>query len=301
VKSRITGTLPILAISLWVLFSGCETSLDLPTDNLSKLTILSHLATGSWEKQRVYVYASQSPSDSSQFFTPADLEVDVTEFESEITIRLDSTREGNDIFFDFPQGFLKGGNTYSISASAPGFETVRATTIIPEPSTITNMTIKDVDIKPSDKNEFKKIIRYKVVLDINHVGSNRYYHLVFYNKYKGLNWLPFVDPELSDDQPFLHHYDYGILIDKDDLKNPDQALVFNFVDWIVEDDDLERIYVELRTITEDYYRYHSTLARQVIVRQDPFAEPVTIFNNIEGGYGNFSGFSPDVSSSDLPK
>ena len=62
----------------------------------------------------------------------------------------------------------------------------------------------------------------------------------------------------------------------------------------------KKVYVELRTITQEYYKYHSSLARQLIVRQDPFAEPVTIYNNIEGGYGNFSGFSPDVSSSDLP-
>ena len=300
-KKRSSGTITLLALSLWTLFSGCESSLDLPVDNFSKLTIISHLATGSWEKQRVYVHASLSPSDSSQFYTPAGLEVDVIEKETDIIIRLDSIRKGNEVYFDFPSGFLKAGNSYSISASAPGFETVRAETVIPEPSTISNLAINDLDIQPSEKNEFKEIIRYKVVFNINHVGSNRYYHLVFYNKYSGFAGLLMVDPELSDDQLYLKHYAYGLLLDKDDLKNPDQPLSFNFVDWIVEDDALERVYVELRSITEEYYRYHSTLARQLLAREDPFAEPVSIYNNIEGGYGNFSGFSPGVYSSDLPK
>jgi hypothetical protein len=90
------------------------------------------------------------------------------------------------------------------------------------------------------------------------------------------------------------------LVDKHQLA-AGLPLQFNFVDWVIQDHDLKRVYVELRTITEEYYKYHSSLARQIIVRDDPFAEPVTIFNNIEGGYGNFSGFSPNISSSDLPQ
>ena len=101
-------------------------------------------------------------------------------------------------------------------------------------------------------------------------------------------------------KPFLPHYDFGILIDREDLTKG-EPLTFDFVDYIVSDNELKEVFVELRTITESYYKYHSSLARQLIVRQDPFAEPVTIFNNIEGGYGNFSGFSPEVTSSYLPQ
>jgi hypothetical protein len=108
-----------------------------------------------------------------------------------------------------------------------------------------------------------------------------------------------VDPELSDSQPFIHHFEYGVLIDRGDLVEG-QPLTFNFVDWVVNDHNLTKVYVELRTISEEYYRYQSTLARQLIVRQDPFAEPVTIFNNIEGGYGNFSGFTQEITSFDFP-
>lgn len=301
VKRYITGKFLMLTLSLGLLVSGCETTLELPNNGLPKLTIISHLSTNGWEKQRVFVYASQSPLDSSQFITPANLDVEVTELETDYSIRLEMTQEGNKSYFDFPKDFLKQGFSYSISAYAPGFESVHSTTTIPTPSTITNLNVYDVTFEPSIKNEFKSILRYKLGFNIDHFEANRYYHLVFYNRYEGLDTLLLiVDPELSDDQPFLHHYDFGILIDRNDL-TPGKPLDFNFLDWVVADSELKQVYVELRTITESYYKYHSSLARQLIVRQDPFAEPVTIFNNIEGGYGNFSGFSPAVSSSYLPQ
>jgi hypothetical protein len=301
VKNIVSYGFAMLLIGVVMLFAGCETTLELPNNNLPKLTIISHLSTAAsgWEKPRVYVFVSQSPSDSSSFEMPENLEVEVTELETDLSIRLSQTTSNGETFFGFPKNFLKEGFSYTISAYAPGFESVRATTSIPTPSTISNLNISSVRIEPSTKNEFKDIVRYALDFEINHVGKNRYYHLVFYNQYAGLPSAYIVNPELTDDQPFLAHYDFGVLIDREDLV-PGAPLTFNFVDWVLEDNELRRVFVELRTITEEYYKYHSSLARQLIVRQDPFAEPVTIFNNIEGGYGNFSGFSPDVSSSYLP-
>ena len=299
-KRQIQTNFWFLLPLLWVAFSGCESSLEFPQEIQPRLTIVSHLAPQSWEGQKVHVFVSQAPSDSNSFYTPSDLLVQVVELETDVLIGLDSAREDGELFFVFPQGFLKSGNTYRITASAPGFDPVHATTKIPFPSTIANLEIKDIKIEPSQKHDFKSIVRYTLQFDINHADENRYYHVLFYNQYQGINELLIIDPELSDDQPFLLHYNYGILIDREDMV-PGQPLVFQFVDWVVENGGIERVYVELRSITEEYYRYHSTLARQLLVRQDPFAEPVTIYNNIQGGYGNFSGFTPDVSSSDLPR
>lgn len=301
---RASNILCIIPISL-LLLAGCETSFDFQLNAVPKLTIISHLAPNSvpdnWESQRVYVYATQSPSDTSNFFTPDDLVVDVTEEETKITVRLDTTAQGGKIYFEFPEGFLKAGFTYSITAFAPGFDIVQATTYIPKPSTISDLRIQDINIEQSAAHDFKKILRYKVVFNIDHFEGNRYYHLIFYNQYEGiLNKYHIIDPKPSDDQPFLQHYEYGVLIDKDEL-DINQPLTFEFQDWVIDNHNLIKVHVELRTITEAYYKYHSSLARQLIVRQDPFAEPVSIFNNIEGGYGNFSGFSPNIYTSDLPQ
>lgn len=291
----------MIPIGILLLSAGCETTIDFQSKAEAKLTIISQVTPLGWnEAQRVYVYASQSPSDSSLFYTPDNLEVYVTEVESGITIQLKTVTEDGKTFYKIPDGFLKAGLNYTITAHATGFEDVQATTDIPRPSTISDLSIKTISIEQSELNEVKKNIRYTLQFKIKHTEPNRYYHLVFYNTYDSLSGKYLVDPELSDKQLFIHHYDYGVLIDRNDLA-PDQPLTFNFVDWTVNGNDLNTVYVELRSITEEYYKYHSSLARQLIVRQDPFAEPVTIFNNIKGGYGNFSGFAVDVASSELPK
>lgn len=298
VDKKLTGFF-YLIFSGCLFLTSCETVLDLEVQSIPKLTIISNLNPDNPAGQRVYVYATQSPSDSSKFYTPEDLVVNVTEVESNTTFLLDTSIFEGKTTFKFPSGFIKAGFTYSITAFAPGFDIVQATTVIPRPSTISNLEIKDIRIEQSDAHEFKKIIRYKLSFDIDNFESN-YYHLVFYNEYNGRENLIIVDPEPTDHQPFIQHYEYGVLIDGQDL-DLNKPLVFDFQDWEINNNNLIRVYVELRTISEEYYKYHSSLTRQLIIRQDPFAEPVTIFNNIEGGFGNFSGFSSNITSSDLPQ
>jgi len=291
---------------VWLLAAGgflasCESDLEAPITVQPRLTIVANLSPATWEPQRVFVYTSLSPSDSASFHTPGELLVEITDEVEGKTIRLDSARQGGRVFFPVPAGFIQGGHRYSISATAPGFSDVNARTEIPLPSSISELTIQGLTVSPSDKHEFKEILRYALAFQINHLDDNRYYHLIFYNEYEGLpNRYFIIDPQPSDDQVFLRHYDYGVLLDRNDLR-AEGPLTFRFIDWVVENQGLKRVYVELRSISEEYYKYHSTLARQVIIRQDPFAEPVSIFNNIHGGYGNFSGFNPFVGSSGLPE
>ncbi len=282
-----------------LLLAGCETTLDVQLNGVLKLTIISHMNPVGDANQRVYVYATQSPSDSSSFYTPDHLVVDVTEHETEVTVRLNQVSGEGKGYFEFPEAFLHAGSNYSITAFAPGFEIVQATAFIPKPSTISNLRVENFTVQQSNVHDFKQNVRYDVVFDINHFADNSYYHLIFTNYYKN-NEIRQVVPEPSDEQLFMLHYEYGVLLEQDNLI-PGVPLSFHFRDFVIDDNALIRVVVELRTINEAYYRYHSSLARQLIVRQDPFAEPVTIYNNIEGGYGNFSGFSPFISSSDLPQ
>jgi hypothetical protein len=103
-----------------LLLAGCESTLDWTFESLPKLTIIAHPSTGNWDSTRVYVFTSLSPLDSNQFYTPAKLEVEVTELESEISYKLDSVRKGDKLYFIFPPNFLKEGFQYSIKAFAPG-------------------------------------------------------------------------------------------------------------------------------------------------------------------------------------
>lgn len=59
-----------------------------------------------------------------------------------------------------------------------------------------------------------------------------------------------------------------------------------------------RLYIEWRTLSEDFYRYHLSLSRQS--SNLPFSDPDAVYNNIEGGYGNFSGYSVTVDTVAIP-
>ncbi|MFN8304250.1 MAG: DUF4249 domain-containing protein [Saprospiraceae bacterium] len=58
-----------------------------------------------------------------------------------------------------------------------------------------------------------------------------------------------------------------------------------------------RILIEWRTLSGEFYRYHLSLARQG--NNQPLSDPDAVYNNIEGGYGNFSGYSFDIDALDL--
>jgi len=51
----------------------------------------------------------------------------------------------------------------------------------------------------------------------------------------------------------------------------------------------------LRTVTEDYYLYHSTLTRQVN-SGNPLSDGVVIYDNIVNGEGIFAGYGSNTNS-----
>lgn len=63
------------------------------------------------------------------------------------------------------------------------------------------------------------------------------------------------------------------------------------------DEKPRRIFVEWRTLSGEFYRYHLSLSRQG--DNLPLSDPDAIYNNVIGGYGNFSGYSVTVETIEL--
>ena len=59
-----------------------------------------------------------------------------------------------------------------------------------------------------------------------------------------------------------------------------------------------RLYVEWRTLSEEFYKYHLSVDRQG--NNLPLSDPDAVYNNVAGGYGNFSGYSVQVDTMILP-
>jgi|GEM_PF-1773745 len=63
--------------------------------------------------------------------------------------------------------------------------------------------------------------------------------------------------------------------------------------------DPEAFVVWLGTLSEDYVRYQQTLALQQQSEGDPFAEPIRIYSNVVGGAGAFGGYAGRVAVAPL--
>lgn len=59
---------------------------------------------------------------------------------------------------------------------------------------------------------------------------------------------------------------------------------------------LGKTYVELRTLSEEYYLYYTSLSRSGNANPNPLTDPVIVFENIENGYGIFAGYSNSLDS-----
>ncbi len=53
---------------------------------------------------------------------------------------------------------------------------------------------------------------------------------------------------------------------------------------------VQEVKVEVRQLSKDYFEYTKTLSIQEKIADDPFASEVIVYNNIDGGLGNFSGY-----------
>jgi hypothetical protein len=55
----------------------------------------------------------------------------------------------------------------------------------------------------------------------------------------------------------------------------------------------------LKHVSKEYYKYYSTVTLQQSTEGDPFAQPVSIFSNIEGGFGIFARYNESSAGVEL--
>ena len=48
--------------------------------------------------------------------------------------------------------------------------------------------------------------------------------------------------------------------------------------------------LNVRAINAEYFKFYQTLGLQSVLSEDPFAEPVNVYSNIENGFGVFAGY-----------
>jgi hypothetical protein len=245
---------------------------NIPNDG-QRLVVNSVLIPG--EEISVSVVASRHILDDSYVYeVPANTSVKITGSEG-VTQTL--FYNSSTMLFSSPGFVAEEGVNYTIEVTAPGYRPVSSSTFVKVA----------VPIKRIEKGGMTTIdddtrgVQYRLYFD-DIPNEKNYYRISVEN----IGDIYSTDPAISNDYRSLEE-----LFFKDDLiSGPDHYINVVIPDYHTN----QQLIFHLDNMSEAFYRYVETTALQSYVEDDPFAEPVVVFNNIRDGYGIFGSYSASV-------
>lgn len=296
-----------LLLFLFFLFnaSSCEREVELdlnaPED---KLVLYSNFTPGSDITLQVGKSRSVINQDPEEFLPGADVSL----YEDDVFLEKLDFKVGTDALppiYQSSQTEVKNGKKYRVEVSLDGFDDVTAESHIPIPSTIKDFYSFDLMV---DKDSNPGLVKYsyKVNAKINDVPNvTNYYHLIMYQ----VVFHEIINDGMLDTIPTLELMNFDISSNTNDVvsylnqgilvKDNPFSNGYQF-DFNIEINPL-RSYLglalfELRTVSEDYYLFYTSIARQQGITNTLFAEPIFIYENVSNGYGIFAGYSNQVAA-----
>ena len=197
------------------------------------------------------------------------------------------------------------GKTYAITASKAGFQTVRAESTMPNDLQADNIKLSTEDLR-EETDEFGQT-RYtgSLYVDIDDVaGEENFYEFKLYYTFidtlfsgevniqryqeyitvsEGTGESTFSD-EFSLDAPPEHFSDIG-------FDGTTKRFVISEVSFYNQPSSNVQLDLEVRSLSKDYYNYYSSYNKHSYNEGNFLAEPVTVYNNVENGYGVFAGYT----------
>jgi hypothetical protein len=185
---------------------------------------------------------------------------------------------------------------YELTVHAPGFPSVKASSKIPETESVSILDIKvdstylkevleKVEDNPDYLPDFTKHVPCKASF-LDPSNERNFYELrLFYGYNNSAGILKYGEfPFLN-----LNGVKENFLIEDTQFNGTLNS--FNFYIPLALFLTAKKIYVSLRILSPDYFKYLNTKNLQDDLIEDPFAQPVIVHNNIENGAGIFAGFS----------
>lgn len=192
--------------------------------------------------------------------------------------------------------YPQAGQTYEIRVSAPGYASVTARDSAPFP-----MVLQRVEKKLIFDDVYSNWEEYECTLHFTDPpGVKNYYHLAmlgletwsggeyYFSYYFKSQDLLLAEGEVNLDPKNGFSGEEAFF---DDVVFADRAyaLTISFEEYDFYRDT--QILIILATVSEAYYKYHQSSITQRARDENPFAEPVMVYNNIQNGLGIFAGYS----------
>ncbi len=278
--------LPILLIGI---ISGCElvVDVDIPLEQ-SQLVLNSFFTPDSVWKAKVSL--SRHILDDGPYPFVEDAEIIVFDGDNAIdTLTYDSLG-----YYKSNSGGPVHNRSYTIRASAPGYNVVQSTSSCPKAVTAEFSSLQ------SGIGEYQEPV-HSFTVTFNDAPGKDFYQVMaigesrYVNPYTGQGFVNRFNARLWSDDPG---------IDDEEIANNEG---FFFSDALFDGQTFSvnvkmspnywgtqakvKYYIFFRLVNEDLYRYKTTSLLQNYTSGDPFAQPVKVYNNIDNGFGIFAGYS----------
>ena len=171
--------------------------------------------------------------------------------------------------------------SYTLKASAPGFESIEAVSAIPQPVPIDSISyrrnIKVAD--PNDPTSLEDVNEFSLSFS-DPAGVDDYY------KCSAI----FQDTIWGVEHPrYIFSLDFKSIYDLlDDASFDGKATIWNVHENANHPQEGQYMVFSLHHISASFYQYSLSARRYDDAEDNPFAEPVILYSNVKNGYGVFS-------------
>ncbi|GAB3688034.1 hypothetical protein GCM10027592_02380 [Spirosoma flavus] len=195
---------------------------------------------------------------------------------------------------------IVAGRTYTLKARAYNVPEVTATCTIPNPVALEQILVdsaQSTDFSDGRKDYFARL-RWR-----DAAGQYNFYRIAGSNEYpQRFTFRPSPNAPPRDTLILYTanwYFDNGSLL-TDQSRDGQEIIservrlgatsIFDNGVWTYRA-PTGKLEAYLLNVDENYYRYHDAIGRQNLVRDNPFAEPVLIPSNIQGGLGCFGAYN----------
>ncbi|MEL7119409.1 MAG: DUF4249 domain-containing protein [Bacteroidota bacterium] len=297
----------ILLLSVIFISATCERPLDLQIEEPdAQLVVISNFTND--ENIKVVVSKTLSILDESEMTFIEDARVSLYEEENLIQELIREKNSTQVPVYTTSNFNAKTNVTYTIMVEVEGFAPVMAESSIPDKVAIQSLEVTNyyVERYPSGEEDH----RYNLTLGfMDPEELMNYYHLQLFHKIGTFsvtendtvlqnNEMRSVRFANSVDNNFtLAHFDGGIMFEDIPFDGKFVSYTFPIELRLRPDEEIVgKLLVELRSLSEQYYRYQRSLSLQQQNPGVPFAEPVVLYNNVVNGQGIFAGYNPALDS-----
>lgn len=296
---------------LWaaIVLASCEDVVDFPIEQKQQLVVFSNFSDQNGLEVLLYKTSDVLESGEPDFVSDAVVEVYEGDQLLEVLEFVPSTDGDTPPFFRTKLLKPEVAVLYTIKVSVEGFETITATNSIPTPVPIQSVVF---DNTVDENAEADSRINFLVSVTLTDpIDVINFYHLKFYQELipyvislsgdtiRGTSSLlsPMAMNPTDENAPiFKYDHDQSYLLDDKWFNGREVTLEFTGGHQFDPKKFIAgNFYVELRTVSEAYFLYYYTLGKQNN-GSGPFSSDVKVYNNIQNGVGNFSGFATNINA-----